>query len=60
MKTYEIIALCFLVVGFALESLISIWHESTAMRGIGGIALVFGIFIEIFGIAIYEDGRKDE
>lgn len=60
MKNHEIIALCFLLAGLALETLVYIGHESTVMRGIGGAALMFGIAIEIIGIAIYEDGKKDE
>lgn len=60
MKKHEIVASYFLLVGLALESLVYIWHESTVMRAVGAVALFFGIAIEIIGIAIYEDGRKDE
>ena len=60
MKKHEIIALSFLVAGGALEALLYIGPESKVMRGIGAIVLFFGIAIEIIGIAIYEDGRKDE
>lgn len=60
MKRHEIIALCFMVAGLALESLVYIGHGSTVMRGIGVVVIFFGIAIEIIGIAIYEDGKKDE
>lgn len=60
MKKHEIVASCFLLAGLVLESFVYIWHESAVMRGIGAMTIFLGIAIEIIGIAIYEDGRKDE
>lgn len=60
MKKHEIVASCFLLAGLAMESLVYIWHESTVMRGIGAMAIFLGITIELIGIAIYENGKKDE
>jgi hypothetical protein len=58
MKKHEVIALCFMVAGGALQVIASMGDESPALRGVGIVALIFGIAIELVGIAILEDDEK--
>lgn len=58
MKKREIIALCFMVAGGAMEAVAYTNGQSELLHGVGALAFMFGIAIEIIGIAIVEDSEK--
>ena len=57
-KRREIIVLGFIFAGLAMQGFAYIGGEGGIVRGLGAVVLVFGIAIEIIGLAIYDDNEN--
>lgn len=52
---HHLLALCVVIAGFALEVLAYMGSENGILRGAGAVMLLFGLVVEIIGIAIYDE-----
>jgi hypothetical protein len=55
MNLRHVLALCAVAVGVALEALAMVGSTNSMLRGAGALLLIFGLVIEIIGIAIYDE-----
>jgi len=57
-KRREIIVIGFVFAGLAMQGFSYISGEGGMVRGLGAVVLMFGIAIEIVGLAIYDDNEN--